>query len=72
MVAWYYPMILASKAARARLNGSHDRTIGNQYLALKLQVLYLADLDPPVPFYGFREIALEDAQLPGNGQVSWF
>lgn len=42
-----------------------------QYLAVKLQVLHLADLDPPGALYGFREVALEGAQLPGNGQGSW-
>ena len=42
-----------------------------QYFAVKLQVLHLADLIP-CALYGFREVALEGAQLAGDGQVSWF
>jgi hypothetical protein len=53
-------MILPSKA-RTRLNGSHDRAHGirMQHLAVKLQVLHLADLDPPVPFTGFAKSLLK-------------
>ena len=43
------------------MNGSHDHVHGirMQYFAVKLQVLHLADPDPPVPFTGFAKSLLK-------------